>query len=455
LIYNDLSPQQIIINEVHMYTIDTTTESINSTAGIALIGKIAEKIQLFTGKNQGNTINYDEIIRCMYGLICQGRFSFEELALFSNDPLFKDALHIKNIPSPVTIRLYLEKISENLPFWQDKLHLNNVSLLNKVTITPIELLGRKYIPVDIDVSPFDNSGSKKEGVSWTYKNYDGYAPIFSYIGKEGFMLDCELRPGSQHSQKNTPQYLTHNLNLIKQLNIKGKLLFRLDSGNDAPENLKILSESGHFFLIKRNLRKENKQQWLDTAKSLGTAKKIRNGKTIYTGVKGGVKHSKDESIKEMDIVFRVIERTIDENGNLLLFPDIEVETYWTNLFESPEDIIALYHDHGTSEQFHSELKSDMNVERFPSGKMNVNSLLLSIIMLAFNSLRMIGQLSLSDKSLLPYKSKSFRKRLRKVISDLIFVGCKIVKRSRKCFIRLWNKNPWYKAFKNVYELVSA
>jgi len=39
--------------------------------------------------------------------------------------------------------------------------------------------------LDIDVTPFDNSGTKKEGVSRTYKGMDGYAPIFAYLGEEG------------------------------------------------------------------------------------------------------------------------------------------------------------------------------------------------------------------------------------------------------------------------------
>ena len=34
----------------------------------------------------------------------------------------------------------------------------------------------KHVPLDVDVSVFDNSGTKKEGVSWTYKKVDGYAP---------------------------------------------------------------------------------------------------------------------------------------------------------------------------------------------------------------------------------------------------------------------------------------
>ncbi len=114
-----------------MYTINTTTESINSTGGIALIGKIAEKINLFTGKDNSFAITDEEIIRCMYGLICQGRFSFEELIIFKKDPLFKKALYIKNIPSPVTLRLYLEKLANKLELWQEALHQNTILLLKK------------------------------------------------------------------------------------------------------------------------------------------------------------------------------------------------------------------------------------------------------------------------------------------------------------------------------------
>jgi len=67
---------------------------------------------------------------------------------------------------------------------------------------------RTYLPVDIDVSTMDNSDSHKEGVSRTCMGTDGYAPIFAYLGAEGYLLDCELRPGSLHSQKGTPAFLT-------------------------------------------------------------------------------------------------------------------------------------------------------------------------------------------------------------------------------------------------------
>ena len=38
------------------------------------------------------------------------------------------------------------------------------------------------VPVDIDVSPIDNSKTSMQGVSRTYKGFDGYAPMMaSYI----------------------------------------------------------------------------------------------------------------------------------------------------------------------------------------------------------------------------------------------------------------------------------
>ena len=35
------------------------------------------------------------------------------------------------------------------------------------------------VPVDIDVTPMDNSKTSKQGVSRTYKGFDGYAPMMA------------------------------------------------------------------------------------------------------------------------------------------------------------------------------------------------------------------------------------------------------------------------------------
>ncbi len=74
--------------------------------------------------------------------------------------------------------------------------------------------------------------------------------------------------------------------------------------------------------------------------------------------------------------YRLVERTIDKCELDLLLPEYVLEGWTTTLPErfSPAVIIALYCDHATHEQFHSKLKSDMDLERLPSGKFDTNYL---------------------------------------------------------------------------------
>lgn len=76
------------------------------------------------------------------------------------------------------------------------------------------------------------------------------------------MVNTELREGKQHSQAHTPEFLKETLEKAHQLTDQ-QLLIRLDSGNDAAENYGILIEDGSWFIVKRNPRKESKEDWLN------------------------------------------------------------------------------------------------------------------------------------------------------------------------------------------------
>jgi len=49
---------------------------------------------------------------------------------------------------------------------------------------------------------------------------DGYAPIFAYLGREGYEVNVELREGKQHSQKGTPTFLRESIRYAKRSRIK-------------------------------------------------------------------------------------------------------------------------------------------------------------------------------------------------------------------------------------------
>ena len=152
----------------------------------------------------------------------------------------------------------------------------------------------------------------------------------------------------------------------------------------------------------------------------------------------------------MRIVYEVIERTTDKNGQFLLVPDIECNTIWTNLGWSDDDIIKGYHAHGECEQFHSEIKTDMDVERLPSGKFDTNELVLELTVLAYNILRLIGQESLKSKRAPKTKHPVKRRRIRTVIGNLIQIAGHVTTHGRRIALAIGCSNVWRHAFMDVY-----
>ena len=310
-------------------------------------------------------------------------------------------------------------------------------------------LANGLVPVDIDVTPMDNSKSKKEGVSRTYKGFDGYAPMIAYIGTEGYAINFELREGKQHCQKGTVEFLQETIKLCHKLTDK-PLLIRLDSGNDSIDNVAVLMDTGCFFIIKRNLRRESTDDWFEMAKQYcQNVNSPRDGKTVYIGSDWKTVTSKQFN-KEFTLRtgYEITERTIDKYGQFNLVPDVEVETWWTNLGDPDEEIIRLYHAHGECEQFHSEVKTDMDLERLPSGKFATNALVLELGMIAYNILRMIGQGTIGGRA--PCQKRNVkRRRLRTVISNLIMLAGHVTMHARQLIIGLGKSNVWRHIFSDI------
>ena len=436
-----------------------TNERLITPGGLSIVGGLLEKSEFVRFANRMPVkqkrsepqIKNGDILLSYIGLLCQGKTEFEAVEEMRDDPdFYKGALGIKReIPSAETLRQRMNDMGSSL---RHNLLQANVSMFRNHNVIPSEL-PQGMVPVDFDVTPFDNSKTKKEGVSRTYKGYDGYSPMIAYIGTEGFMANCELREGKQHCQKNTPKFMRETLAVCHQLT-DNPLLIRMDAGNDAAENVGTLLEDGSWFVIKRNLRHESKQEWLEHVKGCcRDTRHPREGKTVYVGSSWkNVSYTTDVGEKKticLRVVYEVIERTIDKNGQILLVPDMEVNTWWTNLDWTDDEIIGAYHAHGESEQYHSELKTDMDVERLPSGKFETNELVLELALIAYNILRMIGQESLKHKQ--ADKRPVKRRRIRTVLSNLIQFASHITKHACKTFLGMGCSNTWRYAFHSVWQ----
>ena len=444
--------RKLTINSNKNIVVEFTDERIIPASGLAVVGALLGKCDFIkkinrmdiTPNRSQHQIKNGDIMLTYIGMLCMGKPYFEAVHEMDDDKdFYKAALGItRSIPSEETLRQRMDDIGDSL---RESILQENVSLLLANNIQP-SALPNGLVPVDIDVTPMDNSKSKKEGVSRTYKGYDGYAPMMAYIGTEGYAINFELREGKQHCQNGTVSFLQETIDLCRRLTDK-PLLVRLDSGNDSIDNVAVLMDSGCFFIIKRNLRCESKDGWFDMAKEhCRNATVPREGKTVYIG-----SDWKDVTSKQCkkDFTLRagyeITERTIDKHGQFLIVPDIEVETWWTNLGESDEDIIDLYHAHGECEQYHSEIKTDMDLERLPSGKFATNGLVLELGMIAYNILRMIGQGTTYGRA--PRQKREVRRRrIRTVISNLVMMAGHITTHARQLIIGLGKSNVWRHVF---------
>ena len=149
-------------------------------------------------------------------------------------------------------------------------------------------------------------------------------------------------------------------------------------------------------------------------------------------------------------VFEITERTMNAQGQHLLIPDLEIDTYWVSLADDPvETIIQQYHDHATSEQFHAEFKGEIDLERLPSGKFKTNQLILHCALLAYNNLRLIGQIA-NDSGLIPFRKPAHRRRLKTVIQNLMYLTARVVRHARRLKLSFGRYSPWFPVFRQVY-----
>ena len=420
-----------------------TDKRIPAASGIGIVGDILERAGFseqfrdvkLSEKRSRKQIDAGAVMTTFIALLCMGKPDFEYVSELQNDAAYyQNALHLnKGLPSPATLRQRMDEIGTKLRM---SLLAFNTDLLrkNRVQPTPLKI---GMVPVDMDVTPMDNSKTQKEGIGWTYKKFMGYAPMMAYIGTEGYLVNTELRTGSQHCQNGTPAFLRQTIEL-------------LDSGNDATDNVGIMLDKGVYYVVKRNLRREDRDEWASNIRSwCKNISSSREGKTVYIGTTFKDIHYTSESGEEKvirnRIVYEMIERTSTPDGQLLLVPEIDINMFWTNLGDSDEDIIALYHAHGECEQFHSEIKTDMGVERLPSGKFDTNELVLELTVLAYNILRMIGQEAVRQGNA-PAKRIVSRKRVRTVIQNLIHFAGHVTQHARQLLLSISRSNAWADCF---------
>ena len=368
------------MNMAHFEVRQSGKLKLTSYSGLALIGECFKAAQIESvidprfPVSQG--MRTSDVVKSMIGLLSLGKSDFEAVEPFRDDRFFKEALGLQKVPGSVWIRQRLDARAEDLRYHTDELTLR---MLER-TDAPITA-HRGFVCVDMDTFVMDNSDTRKEEVGRTYQGVDGYTPVAAYIGNEGWNIGLELRAGVQHSASDTDNFMERVFPRVQRLCHRGEhVLWRDDSGFDAARLLFMKArekerwaDMGRSFdyLTKWNPRKQNKDEWVRRAEDAGVFVETRPGKRVAL-MKLSVKRKWRGESRDIPLHVRVIERTINKKGQHLLMPEVELEGWWCSLDLPTAEVIELYKHHGTHEQFHSEFKTDLDLERLPSGKFETN-----------------------------------------------------------------------------------
>jgi hypothetical protein len=430
-------------------------EFYTSHSGLALVGL---GLNRFTSLSSaladmgapGDLIADIDIIRSYCALLAQGKSDFVAVEQYRGDDFLLESLDNKGVPSEGTMRQRMDAHSKQIlapVSWASIEFLERT----KVPLTP---LSTGHISLDVDGFVMDNSGSKKENVGPTYQKVDGYLCLPAYLGQEGWMVNQRLLPGSQHPQNGFIAFIRETLGRVRQF-CRQKLLIRADSAHDAIANLTELSR--HWlvdYIIKWNPRKQDKQAWAQHAFANGKITMPRPGKRVAVfSVKEKHTFTDADGIERTTTLRRVIritERTIDKKGQMLLVPDIELEGWWTSLKLSEHEIIELYKGHALCEQYHAEIKTDMDLERLPSGKFATNQLVMACGALVYNILRFIGRVALVNaKGIIRHDAK--RRRIKTVIQELVYFAGRLISTGRRLKLRFSRHVTAHaEAFSHIY-----
>lgn len=435
------------------FKLKTSTKELTSYAGLSLVGQCMEIINVeavIDGKipvQQG--IKTSDIIKSAVGLLSLGKSDFEAIEAFRDDRFFKRAMGLHKVPSSVWLRQRLDRAGNTLLLPIDEM---SVRLIERAAapITP----HKGYICLDLDTFVMDQSGSKKEDVSRTYQGVDGYTPVAAYLGNEGWCVGLELRPGRWHSSLEIEYFLERLFPRVERLvSPEQAVLLRKDSGFDSAKLLFAVAEEktrwanlrrSFDYLIKWNPRRQDKDHWVAHAERAGAFVEKRLGKREAL-LSLPVERSFGKHSRHFRLVVRVTERTIDKRGQVLLLPEITLEGWWTSLEDEEARVIERYRDHGTHEQFHSEFKTDLDLERLPSGKFETNDVMLRIGMLAYNCLRLIGQLGLLGE-LAPLRHPAKRRRIKTVLQEIMYRAAQVIHKAREWWLDLGKNSAVAKVF---------
>jgi hypothetical protein len=376
--------------------IEVTNDNLTSRAGLNFFVKYLEQIKIYSialmllkfvkKSSKGYTIK--NIFKQLILYFVEGTYN----SISGFDVLKKDKSYSSIIETPEkemctssAITRFFRKFNYNLTWFLEQ-------ILIELFIWRLKVKQPKIIELFMDTCVMKNeSCSKKEGVSWTYKNAMGFQPL--NIIWNGLPIRTVLKAGKRHSlsEKTAKKQIAKIIKIIRKRYSKDiPIIIKMDTGFFDNNLLDRIDELNAYFICVAPMS-PTVTKCLENITPTLSFKKYKNEKNLYNYSEFGYKCL---SWKKFH---RVIYTELKMSNNQYLLKGFRDRTLLiTNLKETPETkkteelqeylkaekIIELNHMRGKDELTHRGIK-DFGTEKLPFQKFNHNAAFYYIMIISF------------------------------------------------------------------------
>lgn len=392
-------------------------EQLTSHAGVVLVHELARHLgidqivddELHVKQRERGYSESQAIGGLVYNLLVGGE-CLSDLEVLRGDCGTQELLAQEAVLAPRTAREFLQKFD-----------LGDIRDLQRVNLRVQQRVRAQQTSptctIDLDSSIYEQASTRKQGSNKAYNGQIGYHPLFAFWAEEGELLFSHLRRGSAHTCRNVVWFLRET---FKRVPTQAAVTLRADSGFYSKEVVQWCEAHHLRFSITAD----------QTAPLLAVIEALPDH--AWTNLPDDYPLSEVAEVRYQPSRWAkgyryVVKRQLREKKNGDLYWQYHV--FVTNDGPTPAPELEVWHlRHADMENRIKEHKSDLGLEKLPTGRFHANWAYLLIGQLAFNLFAWFKKLVLP--------ASYHRATLKTIRHHVLHLAGKIVHSARQCFLVL-------------------
>lgn len=312
----------------------------------------------------------------------------------------------------------------------DKETMKQLQSVNSLMQKRVDIIQPKEnIMMDLDSTNLATYGEQHGSAFNTHYQAQGYHPLMMFDGLTGDCLKAELRAGHVYTSRQVVRFVGPEIKRYRKQSPWATLCIRGDSGFAIPALYQLAETHDVHYVIRlkaNNVLKQKAQPFEDELWKqfdLNTTE----AKVFYT--------SFDYQARAWDKPRRVVVKMEKPEGELFFTYTFIV----TNMGLSPKNIVKLYANRGTMENFIKEAKNGFAFDQMSSPSFYSNATKLQLMVLAYNFNNWFRRLCL-PRTMNKNRIDNIRLKLLKIAGKLVRSGRYLT--FKLCSSCLYQKAYW-------------